>query len=292
MMPILLALLLFTAGFALTLQHVDENGILRTGIEGFLYYITPHLEGLTFRHFMQIVLDAVSQLFFSLSVSMGIMITYGSYLKPNVSISKSVHEIAFFDSAVAFLAGALIVPAVYVFAGVEGMNAGTGLMFLSLPKVFLAMGSIGNVIGIMFFTAAFFAALTSSISLLEAVAANYMEIFRKDRKKTVLTLSGFYLVTASVIALGYSVLYTEIKLPNGTVGQLLDLMDYLTNNVMMPFIAVLSAILIGWIVFPDRIIDEVKRKGATFHGEKMYYLMQRFILPVVMTAVFLQSLGI
>ena len=148
MMPILLVLVVVIAGYALTLRHEDASGQMRTGMEGLRYYLTPHMEGLTVSRFLQILLDAMSQLFFSLSVSMGIMITYGSYVKPDVDLNKAVNQIEIFDTGVALLAGAMIIPAVYVFSGTEGMSAGPSLMFVSLPKVFAAMGKAGTFVGI------------------------------------------------------------------------------------------------------------------------------------------------
>ena len=138
MMPVLLVLVVVIAGYSLSLKHTDASGQLRTGMQGLAYYLTPHLEGLTIKRFLQILMDAMSQLFFSLSVSMGIMITYGSYVKPEVNLNKAVKQIEFFDSGVALVAGAMIIPAVYVFSGTEGMSAGPSLMFISLPKVFSA----------------------------------------------------------------------------------------------------------------------------------------------------------
>lgn len=126
----------------------------------------------------------MSQLFFSLSVSMGIMITYGSYVKPDVDLGKSVSMIELMDTGVALLAGMVIIPAVYVFFGVDGMSAGTGLMFISLPRVFFRMGAAGRIVGLLFFILAAFAALTSCISVLESITANCMEIFHTERKKT------------------------------------------------------------------------------------------------------------
>ena len=159
MMPILLVLVVIIAGYSLTLQHTDASGQVHTGLQGFLYYLTPNVEGLTIKRFLQILLDAMSQLFFSLSVSMGIMITYGSYVKPEVNLNKAVNQIEIFDTGVAFLAGAMIIPAVYVFSGTEGMGAGPSLMFVSLPKVFAAMGKAGIFVGILFFVTAIFATL-------------------------------------------------------------------------------------------------------------------------------------
>lgn len=292
MMPVLLVLVVVIAGYSLTLRHTDASGQMRTGMEGFVYYLTPHLEGLTVSRFLQILLDAMSQLFFSLSVSMGIMITYGSYVKPDVNLNRAVNQIEFFDTGVALLAGAMIIPAVYVFSGVEGMGAGPSLMFVSLPKVFNAMGAAGVVVGVLFFVAAIFATLTSCISVLESIVANCMEILHTNRKKTVLVLSGVYLAASAVIALGYSIFYFEVQLPNGSTGQLLDIMDYVSNSVMMPLIALLSTILIGWVVGPDYVVEEMEKGGARFTRKKIYRVMIRYVAPVMMLVLFLQSTGI
>ena len=292
MMPILLVLVVIIAGYSLTLQHTDASGEVHTGLQGFLYYLTPNVEGLTVKRFLQILLDAMSQLFFSLSVSMGIMITYGSYVKPEVNLNKAVNQIEIFDTGVAFLAGAMISPAVYVFSGTEGMGAGPSLMFVSLPKVFAAMGKAGIFVGILFFVTAIFATLSSCISVLESIVANCMEIFHTGRKKTVLILTAIYLAASAVITLGYSIFYVEVKLPNGSTGQLLDIMDYISNSVMMPFIALLSTILIGWVMTPDYVIDEMERGGEKFRRKKLYCIMIRYVAPVMMFILFLQSTGI
>ena len=150
-MPGLLLLIIGIAIFSLTLSYTDESGMTRTGIEGFLVYIKPDFTGLTVQRFLNIALDAMSQLFFSLSVSMGIMITYGSYVKDDVDLNKANNQIEIFDTGVAFLAGLMIIPAVYVFLGTDGMASGPSLTFISLPKVFAAMGGVGRVIGAVFF---------------------------------------------------------------------------------------------------------------------------------------------
>ena len=292
MMPVLLVLVIFITGYSLTLRRVDESGNLRTGLQGLLYYITPNFKGLTVGRFLQILLDAMSQLFFSLSVSMGIMITYGSYVKPEVDLNHAVNQIEVFDTGVALIAGAMIIPAVYVFTGTEGMSAGPSLMFVSLPKVFHAMGKAGVAVGLCFFVTTIFATLTSCVSVLESIVANCMEIFHTGRKKTVLNLTIIYLALSAVVALGYSLFYFELPLPNGSVGQLLDLMDYISNSVMMPFIALLSTILIGWVMTPDEIIDEMERGGRTFRRKKLYVVMIRYVTPVMMLVLFLTSTGI
>ena len=292
MMPVLLVLVVVIACYSLTLSHTNADGQVVTGWQGFLYYLTPNLEGLTVQRFLQILLDAMSQLFFSLSVSMGIMITYGSYVHPEVDLNRAVNQIEIFDTGVAFLAGMMIIPAVYVFSGTEGMGAGPSLMFISLPKVFAAMGRAGTAVGILFFVTAIFATLSSCISVLESITANCMEIFHTSRRKTVLVLSVNYLAASAVIALGYSVFYVEVLLPNGSVGQLLDIMDYVSNSVMMPFIALLSTVLIGWVMTPDYVIDEMERNSETFRRKKLYCVMIRYVAPVMMFVLFLQSTGI
>ena len=291
-MPILLVMVVGIAIFSLTLKSSGENDEIRTGLQGLAVYLKPDFTGMTLSRFLQISLDAMSQLFFSLSVSMGIMITYGSYVKKDVDLSKSVSVIEIMDTAVAMLAGVMIIPAVYVFLGVEGMSAGPGLMFISLPKVFFQMGPAGRIIGLIFFILAAFAALTSCISVLESIVANTIEILGTERKSTTLVLSVIYLIATAVIALGYSKFYVEVSLPNGSTGQLLDIMDYISNSFMMPLIAFLSSIFIGWIMKPQWIIDEVEYGGKKFSKKGLYVVMTKYFLPVIMFVLFLISTGI
>lgn len=291
-MPVLLLIIIGIAFFSLTLHTTLEDGTVRTGMQGLKIYLTPDLSGLTWKRFLQITLDAMSQLFFSLSVSMGIMITYGSYVKKEVNLNQSISQIELMDTGVAFLAGMMIIPAVYVFSGLDGMSAGPGLMFVSLPNVFFHMGTVGQVIGILFFVLTAFAALTSCISVLESIVANCMELFHTERKKTTGILSLVYLAATAIIALGYSLFYVEVELPNGSIGQLLDIMDYISNSFLMPFIALLSSVFIGWIIKPDWIAEEMELNDAKFRRKKLYYIMIRYIMPVIMTILFLQSTGL
>ncbi len=292
LMPVLLLMIVAIAVFSLTLKFTDPSGVTRTGLQGLYVYLAPDFEGITIARLMQILLDAMSQIFFSLSVSMGIMITYGSYIKKDVDINSSVHQIELFDSGVALLAGMMIIPSIFVFEGIEGMGAGPSLMFVSLPKVFHSMGFIGNIVGLLFFLMAGFAALTSCVSVLETIVANCMEIFHTRRKKTTLVLTVVYTIASVIIALGYSSFYVEIPLPNGSIAQILDLMDYISNSFMMPFISLLSSILIGWVIGPDWIVEEVEYGGKKFGLKKLYAVMIRYIVPVMMFVLFLQSAGI
>ena len=290
-MPVLLVMIIGIAVFSLTLSHTDANGVTRTGMQGLAVYLIPNFEGITFSRFMQILLDAMSQLFFSLSVSMGIMITYGSYVKKDVNLNKSISQIEFFDTGVALLAGMMIIPAVYVFSGTEGMTAGPSLMFISLPKVFEAMGGIGVIVGFVFFVMVAFAALTSCVSIMETLVSNFMEMLGTSRKKTSLVIAVIYIVLSIIVCLGYNVLYFELTLPNGSVGQLLDVMDYISNSFLMPIIALFSCVLVGWVVKPKWIEEEMELGGFKFGRKKLYSVMVKFVAPVIMAVLFMQSTG-
>lgn len=291
-MPVLLLMVIGIAIFSLTLKATSASGEVRTGIDGLMVYLRPDFTGMTVPRFLQISLDAMSQLFFSLSVSMGIMITYGSYVGKDVDLSKSVSMIEVMDTGVALLAGVMIIPPVFVFLGIDGMSAGPGLMFISLPKIFHEMGFAGRIIGLVFFVLAAFAALTSCISVLESIVANYMEILNAQRKRATIVLSIVYLIATGIIALGYSTFYVEVNLPNGTTGQLLDIMDYISNSFMMPFISLLSSIFIGWIMTPQWVIDEMERGGKVFGRKKLYAIVIKYFCPIIMFILFLQSTGI
>ena len=291
-MPGLLVMIVGIAVFSLTLSHTDESGVTRTGLEGLAVYVIPSFDGLTFSRFLQILLDAMSQLFFSLSVSMGIMITYGSYVKRDVNLNRAVSQIELFDTGVALLAGMMIIPAVYVFSGTEGMASGPSLMFISLPKVFAAMGGAGRIVGIVFFVMVAFAALTSCVSIMETLVANCMEIFSCSRRRVSLIIGVLSAVAAAVICLGYNALYFELKLPNGAVGQLLDVMDYISNSFLMPAISLLTCVFVGWVVGPQLIIEEMERTGDRFTRKKLYRFMIRYAAPIIMAVLFLQSTGL
>lgn len=290
-MPGLLLMIIGIGLYSLTLRF-EGHGQLRTGLQGLKVYLVPDLTGLTLSRFLQILLDAMSQLFFSLSVSMGIMITYGSYVKKDINLNKSLSQIELFDTAVAFLAGLMIIPAVYVFFGTEGMASGPSLMFVSLPKVFEAMGPVGQLLGMVFFLMVVFAALTSSVSIMETLVANCMDIFHSTRKKTSLAIGLFSAAASVIICLGYNVFYFEMILPNGATAQLLDLMDYISNSFLMPFISLLTCIFVGWVIGPKWICEEMEASGHGFTRKKMYHFMIKYVMPLVMAVLFLQSAGV
>jgi NSS family neurotransmitter:Na+ symporter len=293
LMPILLILVIGIAFFSLTLKFTDDAGTVRNGLQGFKIYVIPNLSGITVKKFFSVLVDAMGQLFFSLSVAMGIMVAYGSYVKDDAKLGKAINQIEIFDTAVAFLAGVMIIPAVFTFMGTEGMEAsGPSLMFISLPKVFKAMGAAGRVIGTMFFAMVLFAALTSAVSIMEAVVSSLMDQFHLSRTRATFTEGVLALVVAVIVCLGYNVLYFELVLPNGSVAQILDIMDYLSNNCLMPLIALGTCILIGWVVHPQVIIDEVEKTGCKMGRRRLYIAMIRFVAPALLIVLLLKSLGI
>ncbi len=292
-MPLLLVLIVIIAVFSVTIHYTDESGATRTGLEGLLIYLIPNFDGITLQRFFSVLVDAMGQLFFSLSVAMGIMIAYGSYVPDEASLTRSINQIEIFDTVVAFLAGVMIIPAVYTFMGTEGMEAsGPGLMFVSLPKVFSAMGGIGNLVGCLFFAMVLFAALTSSVSIMEAVVSSLMDQFHISRKKAAAIETVIALVGAVFVCLGYNVLYFDITLPNGSAAQLLDVMDYLSNNILMPIVAIGTCILIGWVVQPKTVIDEVEKTGHKMGRKGLYTAMVKVIAPLLLAILLLKSLGI
>ena len=293
LMPILIILIIGISIFSLTLSYTDEaTGVTRTGLQGLKLYLIPSFKGVTLKQFFLVIMDAMGQLFYSISVAMGIMVAYGSYVPDKTNINKSINHIEFFDTLVAILAGLMIVPAVFVFAGTEGMSAGPGLMFISLPKVFNQMGKIGIAVGILFFLMVIFAAVSSSVSVMEAVVASIMDKFKLDRKKSAVIVTAYTVIFGIVVCLGYNLFYFELKLPNGSVGQILDVFDYFSNNILMPIVAILTCVLIGWVAKPKTIIDEVTKNGEKFGRKYIYIAMVKVIAPVLLVVLLLQALGV
>ncbi|MCR5410526.1 MAG: sodium-dependent transporter [Lachnospiraceae bacterium] len=292
LMPILLILVIGIAVFSLSLSY-NDGGTVRTGLQGLKLLFIPRLSGMRGSDILVVVMDAMGQLFYSLSIAMGIMVAYGSYVRDDENLMGSINQIEIFDTGVAILAGVMIIPAVFVFMGEEGMSAsGPGLMFISIPKVFEAMGSAGHFIGILFFVMVLFAALTSSISILEAIVSSFMDQFKISRRRACAIEFVIALVLAILVCLGYNKLYFEFSLPNGVTAQILDIMDYVSNNILMPIVAILTCILIGWVLTPDIIIDEVTKTGSKFMRKKLYIVMVRFVAPVLLFILFLQSFGV
>ena len=267
LMPVFFLMIIGVSLYSLTLSYTDASGVTRTGWEGFLVYTVPNLEGITFSKFLNVLMDAMGQLFYSISVAMGIMVAYGSYAKKDVDLSQSINHIELFDTLAA-------------------------LMFISLPKVFAAMGSAGSVVGIVFFVMVTFAALTSAMSVQEAIVASFMDRFDWERSKATLLIGLYALIGGIIVCLGYNVAYFELPLPNGAVAQILDLMDYISNIVFMPLVAIGECLLIGWVVGADWIIEEIEQGKYTFGRKGMYRVMVKYVTPVLLFVLFLQAFGV
>lgn len=273
LMPILVVLSVAIAFYAMFIPGA---------IEGVLYYITPDFSKFS----VMTVVAAMGQLFYSMSLAMGIMITYGSYMKKDVNLESSVHNIEIFDTGIAFFAGLMIIPSVFAFSGGDQsvLNAGPGLMFITLPKVFNSMPG-GNIIGAAFFVLVLFAALTSSISLMETIVSIVCDKFKLNRKITCLIVFVFSALLGIPSSLGNG-LWSEIKI----LGlQFLDFFDFISNSVIMPIVALLTCIFIGYIIKPKAIIDEVSLAGK-FKGEKLFTLVIKYVAPVCIILILVSSI--
>ncbi len=269
MMPILVILCVVIAVFALTIDGA---------LAGLKYYLLPDFSKFS----SATVLGALGQLFYSMSLAMGIMITYGSYMKKEDNIEKSVRQIEIFDTGIALLAGLIIIPSVVAFNGgsADGINAGPGLMFITLPQVFNAMGSIGGVVGTLFFLLVFFAAITSSISLMETVVSMVRDKFHWNRVVTTVVVTLGTVAIGSLSVLGYGPL-ANFKIFG---MQMLDFFDFISNSVLMPIVAFLTCILIGHVVGTKVVADEVGL-SAKFTGEKLHRVMIKWVAPILLVVI-------
>ncbi len=292
-MPLLIILILVISVFSLTLHFEEGAGSIRTGLQGLKILFIPDFGSITASGLLSTIMDAMGQLFYSLSIAMGIMIAYGSYMRDDSDLPKAIGKIEVFDTGVAFLAGVMIIPAVYVFMGKEGLGAsGPGLMFITLPKVFSEMGRIGGVVGCLFFAMVLFAAVTSSVSMLEAVVSSFMDQFNMERKKAAIIETIICLALGILVCLGYNKLYFEYTLPNGAVAQILDIMDYVSNNLMMPLVSIGTCILVGWANDIDLVITEITKNGEAFRRKKLFAVMVKYIAPIMLFALLLKAIGL
>lgn len=274
LMPILVILTIGISIFCIT----------RPGaLEGVKYYLLPDLN-----HFSPTtVLAAMGQLFYSMSLAMGIMITYGSYMKKEVSLEKSVRQIEIFDTAIAFFAGLMIVPSVFVFSGgnEEALSKGPSLMFITLPKVFDSM-KLGGFIGAVFFVLVLFAALTSAISLMETNVSILDDKLKWGRRKTTIIVTVYVLIVGAIVSLGFGVLdFVQI------IGMgLLDFFDFLSNSVLMPIVAIMTCVSIGYFIKPQVIYDEIEANGP-FKMKKFYTVMLKWIAPICLVLILLFAIS-
>ncbi len=268
LMPILL---LITIGICIYIITIPGSW------EGIKYYVLPDFSKFS----IKTVCAAMGQMFFSMSLAMGIMVSYGSYVKDDVNIGKSVSHIEIFDTAIALLAGFMIVPAVYVFSGEAGLaSGGPGLMFMTLPKVFDSM-PMGTIVGAAFFILVLFAALTSSISIMEAIASNLMDRFKISRVKAVLLIVAISLVLGVASSMGNGA-WSHITILD---MDFLTFFDYLSNSVLMPIVALGTCIMIGWRVGTKVIEEEVSKNGEKMGRVKVFRVMVKYLAPICMIVI-------
>ncbi len=275
MMPILVVLSLIIAVYSVT----------RPGaLAGVKYFLVPN-----FRDFSWMtVVSAMGQVFYSLSIAMGILITFGSYMKKDVSIEGSTRNVEIFDTAIAIMAGLMIIPAVFAFSGgsADNLKAGPSLMFITIPKVFASMG-MGTVVGILFFLLVLFAAVTSSIALTESAVSTFEDEFGWGRRKSTVIIGIVMLALGSLSSLGYGPLAGVTILGM----QFLDFFDFLTNSVMMPIAAIATCLLVSRVVGVDAIEQEVTLEGGTFRRKKIFCVMIRYICPIFAVIILLSSVA-
>ena len=268
MMPLLIVLIIGVSIFCITRPGAGA---------GVKYYLLPDFS----RFSATTVLAAMGQLFYSMSLAMGIMITYGSYMKKDSSLEQSVRQIEIFDTVVAFLAGLMIIPSVFVFSGGDeaALGKGPSLMFVTLPKVFESI-SFGGVIGAAFFLLVLFAALTSSISLMETNVSIVSDKFGWSSKNSTLIITLYVLILGSIVSLGFGPL-SFIKI----IGLgLLDFFDFLSNSVLMPIVAILTCVCIGHFIGSKTVEDEVEINGP-FKVKKFYRIMLKWIAPICLVLI-------
>ncbi len=273
MMPVLVVLTVFIAVYSMCMPGA---------FEGVLYYITPDFSKFS----ATTVLAAMGQLFYSMSLAMGIMITYGSYMKKDVNVEGSVKQIELFDTGIAFFAGLMIVPAVFAFSGGDetALGKGPGLMFITLPKVFESMAG-GSIVGAVFFILVLFAALTSSISLMETVVSIFMDKFGWNRKLTCVLVFLFCVALGLPSSLGFGVL-SDITIMNFSF---LDFFDFISNSVLMPIVAFLTCIFVGYVIKPKTLTDEIESSGK-FKRKKMFVVIIKYIAPVCIILILVSSI--
>ena len=173
--------------------------------------------------------------------------------------------------------------------GTEGMSAGPGLMFIALPKVFDSLGFFGAILGAVFFLMVLFAAITSAVSILEAIVTSVKDKFGWSRRKSVVIMASTGFFWSIIVCLGYNILYFDYTLPNGAVGQILDIFDYVSNNVLMPILSICTCILIGWVVSPDLLVGEMRLNGYNFWRKSLYIVMLKFVVPIMLSVLLLTA---
>lgn len=275
MMPILIVLSVLIAVYSVT----------RPGaMEGVKYFLVPNVKNFSW----MTVVAAMGQMFYSLSIAMGILITFGSYMKKETSLEDSTRNVEVFDTAIAIMAGLMIIPAVFAFSGSDPdtLQAGPALMFITIPKVFENMG-LGTAVGILFFLLVLFAAVTSSIALTESAVSTFEDELGWSRKKSTIFVGVIMIALGSLSSLGYGPL-AGIKI----IGmQFLDFFDFLTNSVMMPIAAMFTSLFVSRIVGVKRMEEEIMHGESAFRRKKIFIVMIKYLCPIFALIILISSVA-
>ncbi|MGN0461375.1 MAG: sodium-dependent transporter [Ruminococcus sp.] len=272
LMPVLAVMTVGIGIYSLTLPGA---------MDGFIYYVKPNFDEFS----IKTVVAAMGQLFYSMSLAMGIMITYGSYMSKKNNLEKSVRQIEIFDTGIAFMAGVMIIPAVFSFSNGDPnmLEKGPTLMFVMLPKVFNSMAG-GQIFGAAFFILVFLAALTSAVSLMETILSVLMDKFNIGRIPGCLLILFASFLIAIPSSLGFGI-WSDITIFGMSF---LDFFDYISNNILMPVAGLLTCLFIGYIVKPKTVEEEIRLSGP-FKGKKLYNVMVKYIAPVFMVVILVSS---
>ena len=275
MMPVLVVLSVVIAGYSMT----------RPGaLAGVKYFLVPNPANFSW----MTVVTAMGQMFYSLSIAMGILVTFGSYMKKDVSIEESTENVEIFDTAIAIMAGLMIIPAVFAFSGgdPDTLQAGPALMFITIPKVFDSMG-MGTAAGVLFIVLVLFAAVTSSIALTESAVSTFEDELGWSRTRSVVLIAGIMVALGSLSALGYGPL-AEVTVFG---MQFLDFFDFLTNSVMMPVAAIATCLLVSRVIGVEKIAEEVTQDGQRVRRKPVFDFMIRYLCPVFAAIILASSVA-
>ena len=275
MMPVLVVL-----SVVIVVYSVTRPGAM----EGVKYFLVPNPANFSW----MTVVAAMGQMFYSLSIAMGILVTFGSYMKKDVSIEGSTTNVEIFDTAIAMMAGLMIIPAVFAFSGgdPDTLQAGPSLMFITIPKVFASMG-MGTFVGIMFFLLVLCAALTSSIALTESAVSTFQDEMKWSRKKATVIVGIIMIILGSLSSLGYGPL-AFVKI----IGmQFLDFFDFLTNSVMMPIAAIATCLLVSRVIGVQKIEEEVTLEGGNFRRKNIFNFMIKYLCPIFAAIILFSSVA-
>jgi len=273
LMPLLLLILFILCIRSLTLEGASE---------GLKFLFRPDFSKIN----ASVILSALGQAAFSLSIGMGALITYGSYIKKDNNLTKTAFQVSIADVFIAILAGIAIFPAVFAFN--ISPSEGTGLVFIVLPNIFQQMAG-GYIFSLMFFILLLIAALTSSISILEVVVAYLVEEFNIKRKWATILAASAIAFIGVFCTLSFSSL-KDVLFFNRSI---FDTMDFLSANILLPLGGLLIVLFLGWFYASDKIKNEISNHNQlSMAFYPLFRIIIKFIAPIAITIVFLNGLGV